>query len=97
MTLVELINAWWEDGTPVLVTDAKYLDDVFDTIFDGGEINRSDVDFAFVPQWSRWKCSIYLKEKWAFGEVEAFTKLEDGARIIAVKPWDGTLDEGSEE
>lgn len=87
MTLVELINAWWEDESPVLVTDARYLDVVFDTIVDG------DVCFAFIPCWSKYKCSTYLKEKWAFGEVEAFTKLNDGARLVVVKPKERSEDE----
>lgn len=86
MTLVELLNAWWEDESPVLVTEAMYIDAVFDTIADGQEIVRGDVCFSFIPCWSQYKCSTYLKEKWAFGEVEAFTKLNDGTRVIVVKP-----------
>lgn len=86
MTLAELMNAWWEDDSPVLVSDAKWIDDVFDAIMDGKEITRGFVCFSFIPRWSEWKCSTYLKAKWAHGEVEAFTKLKDGTRLVCVKP-----------
>ena len=85
MTLGEFTSKWYKNETPILVVHSQHLDDVLDAFDDTGDIARGLVEFCFDIRWSQMKCRTYLKERWAFGEVEAFFTA-NGYMVVVVEP-----------